>query len=228
MSNYILLSHILDENTPSYGGIDKLIIEQPSRITEGGSANSSKWTFSNNHIGTHVDVPRHFYDSGKTITDYDPREWIFKKIQIIDVPCKKADLISKEAIEFKIRSDIDLLLIRTGYEKYRSIDKYWDDNPGLTPELGFWLRKNCKSIRAIGFDFISLTSWRYRDIGKEAHRVFLNPKGSNQPIWIIEDMSLISINNEISEVIIAPLFINKSNGSPVTIFGYQNFESNKL
>ena len=220
MNNCVLLSHVLDENTPSYGGRDKLIIEQPSRIVEGRSANSSKWTFTNNHLGTHIDVPRHFFDSGKTITDYSPRDWIFKKIQIIDVPCEMADLIGKEAIEYKIKSDIDLLLIRTNYEKYRSIDKYWNDNPGLSPELGLWLRENFLNLRAIGFDFISLTSWRYRDIGKEAHKVFLDPDGKYNPILIIEDMSLAQINNEISEVIIAPLFINRSNGSPVTIFGY--------
>ena len=220
MSNYILLSHILDENTPSYGGRDKLIIEQSSKITEGGSANSSKWTFTNNHLGTHIDVPRHFFDSGKTITDYSPRDWIFKKIQIIDVPCEKANLIGIAEIEHKIESYIDLLLIRTGYENYRSMDKYWNDNPGLTPELGFWLRENFQSIRAVGFDFISLTSWKYRDIGKKAHKVFLNPKGSNQPIGIIEDMKLTNLKENIKEIIVAPLFVKKSNGSPVTIFGY--------
>ena len=218
MSNYLILSHILDVNTPSYGDRDKLIIEHTSRIKDEKSANSSKWTFTNNHLGTHVDVPRHFYDSGKTVTDYSPQEWIFKKIQIIDIPCEKAKLIGKDEIEYKIKKDIDLLLIRTGYEKFRSMGKYWNDNPGLAPELGEWLRKGFKYLRAIGFDFISLTSWRFRDVGKEAHRVFLNPNGNNQPIRIIEDMSLANIDNEISEVVISPLFINESNGSPVSVF----------
>ena len=220
MSNYIVLSHILDVNTPSYGGRDKLIIEHTSRIKDGKTANSSKWTFTNNHLGTHVDVPRHFYNSGKTVTDYYPKEWIFKKIQIITIPCEKAKLIGKDEIEDKIKKDIDLLLIKTGYEKYRSIDKYWNDNPGLSPELGLWLRKECKNLRAIGFDFISLTSWKFRDIGKEAHRAFLNPDGNNSPIFIIEDMKLTDFKKNIKEIIVAPLFVERSNGSPVTIFGY--------
>lgn len=222
MSNYIVLSHILDVDTPSYGNRDKLVIEHNSRIKDGKSANSSKWTFTNNHLGTHVDVPRHFYDSGKTITDYYPQEWIFKKIQLIDIQCEKSKLIGKEEIEYKIKKDIDILLIRTGYEKYRAMDKYWDDNPGLAPGLGVWLRKEFKDLRAIGFDFISLTSWKFRDIGKKAHEVFLNPNGNYQPIWIIEDMSLACISNEISELIIVPLFITKSNGSPVTVFAKTN------
>lgn len=218
MSNYLLLSHILDANTPSYGNRDKLIIDHISQINDGKSANSSKWTFTNNHLGTHVDVPRHFYDSGKAITDYYPQDWIFKKIQVIDVPCEKAKLIGIKEIEHKIRKNIDFLLIRTGYEKYRSSEKYWNDNPGLLPELGVWLRRRFTNLRAIGFDFISLSSWKYRDIGKKAHKVFLNPIGINQPIWIIEDMSLECINNEIREVIITPMFIKDSNGSPVSVF----------
>jgi len=218
MSNYILLSHILDVNTPSYGGRDKLIIEHTSRIKDGKSANSSKWTFTSNHLGTHVDVPRHFFDNGKTITDYSPSEWIFYMVQVLDVPINTGRLIRIKDIDQNINKDIDLLIIRTGYEKFRKIEKYWNDNPGLAPELGVWLRKEFKDLRAIGFDFISLTSWKFRDIGKKAHRAFLDPDGKNSPIRIIEDMSLACINNEISEVIVAPLFINKSNGSPVSVF----------
>ena len=57
----ILLSHILNSDTPSYGNRDRFIIEEPSQISEGASANSSKWTFSTNHLGTHIDMPKHFF-----------------------------------------------------------------------------------------------------------------------------------------------------------------------
>ena len=212
----IFLSHVIDVDTPSYGNRDKFIVEQISEVKQGKSANSSKWTFTSNHLGTHVDVPKHFFDNGKTITDYYPQEWIFKKIQIIDVPCEKADLIGIAEIEHKIESDIDLLLIRTGYEKYRSKDKYWNDNPGLTPELGFWLRENFRIIRAVGFDFISLSSWKFRDVGKEAHKAFLDPQGVSDQILIIEDMKLGCIEKA-SKVIVAPILVEYSNGAPVTI-----------
>jgi len=214
----ILLSHIIDSETPSYGNRDKFTIEEISRIADGKSANSSKWIFSNNHLGTHVDVPKHFFDSGKTITDYHPQEWIFNNVQLIDVPCNKAMLINVEHIKGKIRKDVELLLIRTGYEQYRSIDKYWNDNPGLSPELGFWLRNFFSSLRAVGFDFISLSSWKFRDIGKEAHKAFLNPEGINTPVLIIEDMKLQHCIKKLKHVIVAPVFVENSNGSPVTVF----------
>ena len=53
----ILLSHFLDSVTPTYGNRDKLTINEISEIQKGASANSSKWNFLTNHIGTHIDAP---------------------------------------------------------------------------------------------------------------------------------------------------------------------------
>ena len=30
-----------------------------------------------NHLGTHVDAPSHFVDQGKTLTDYEAKDWVF-------------------------------------------------------------------------------------------------------------------------------------------------------
>ena len=64
MSNYILLSHIISSNTPSYGNRDSVEIRSKSSIENGETANTSTWIFSNNHIGTHIDVPKHFSNDG--------------------------------------------------------------------------------------------------------------------------------------------------------------------
>ncbi|MCK4358207.1 MAG: cyclase family protein [Candidatus Cloacimonetes bacterium] len=228
MDKYVLLSYYLNQKTPSYGKRDKFTVNETSQIINGDSANSSSWFFSTNHIGTHIDMPRHFFNNGKTVTDYSPEKWFFHNIQVINIPCNHAKLLNYNDFDCKINSETDFLLIKTGYGKYRNTDKYWNDNPGISPLLGLWLRENYKNIRAVGFDFISLTSWKFRDIGKKAHKVFLDPNGKNSPIWIIEDMNLSSINNNISGIIIAPFFVDMSNGSPVTIFGYKQCISNKL
>ena len=75
-----LLSHILDSNTPSYGNRDHLNIEETSQISKGASANSSRWVFETNHLGTHIDMPKHFFDDGQTLTDFPLDFWIFKTI----------------------------------------------------------------------------------------------------------------------------------------------------
>jgi kynurenine formamidase len=70
----------------------------------------------------------------------------------------------------------------------------------------------------VGFDFISLTSWKFRDAGRQAHRVFLDPDGTGSPLWILEDLSLEKIDKKIGQVIVSPLFVKNGNGSPITVF----------
>lgn len=214
----IILSHVIDSNTPTYGNRDSFSVDEVSQIKNGASANSSSWNFSSNHLGTHIDMPKHFYDNGKTLTDYGNEFWYSKKCFLIDIPCKKARLISNSDILEKIPLDVEFLLIRTGYEKYRLKDKYWNDNPGLAPEFAIWLKKNFVKLKFIGFDFISLTSWIYKDEGKEAHRKFLSTSRNHKPICIIEDMSLSVIKSPLKNIIVSPFFVKGGNGSPVTIF----------
>jgi arylformamidase len=214
----ILLSHIIDSQTPSYGDRDKFIIEESSRIIQGASANSSKWTFSTNHIGTHIDMPRHFFDEGQTLTDVPIDFWFSEKVQLIDVPCTKAKLIEINDLKSDINSLTEVLLIRTNYEKFRKTDKYWNDNPGLSPNLGRWIRKNRPAIKIVGFDFISLTSWKNRAVGKESHRAFLDPTTEGQAICIVEDMKLSVVKTNINKLIIAPLFVLDGDGGMVTVF----------
>jgi kynurenine formamidase len=40
-------------------------------------------------------------------------------------------------------ADCELLLVKTGFEKYRRKEIYWRNSPGLSPELAGFLRKKC-------------------------------------------------------------------------------------
>jgi arylformamidase len=216
-TTYIYLSHCINETTPSYGNQDKFISEEKSSISKGRSANSSKWLFSSNHLGTHIDVPKHFFDNGLGVSDYPAPFWIFNNISLVDTECREAKILFQEIVSAELSDELELLLIRTGYEQYRDHEKYWNDNPGLSIDLANYLREKYKKLRAVGFDFISLTSWKYREIGKEAHKQFLK---NNTPLLIIEDMSLKMINNHILQVIVAPLRVDHSDGSPVTVIAH--------
>jgi len=65
-------------------------------------------------------------------------------------------------------------------------------------------------------DFISLTSWKNKQEGKNAHLEFLCPD-KGVPILIIEDMKLSEINQQINFVVILPLIVYEADGSPVTV-----------
>src|SRR5262249_46320246 len=53
----------LDGKLPTYPNNTPFQIEPTTRIAEGGSSNVSPLRLSA-HTGTHVDAPRHFFDSG--------------------------------------------------------------------------------------------------------------------------------------------------------------------
>lgn len=221
MKKHICLSHIISQNTPSYGNRDRIILRTNSSIKQGETANSSCWIFSNNHIGTHIDVPYHFGETGKKTFEIPIDEFIFNKVQLIDISCDNACLIGVSHLEKHssiIDRSIELLLIRTGFERFRGDDKYWNDNPGLAPELADYLRINYPSLRCVGFDFISLTSWKYRVEGRLSHQAFLCPDLGKKVIFVIEDMSLKWINSRIKQLIVAPLMVEDGNGGAVTVF----------
>lgn len=213
----LFLSFILDENTPSYGNRDKFTIKVKSQINEGNGANTSSWFFSNNHIGTHFDSPNHFFEKGKKTKDYKAEDFCFYNISIIEKKCEEGNLIDLDNDDLNdIDIETDFLIIKTGYGNFRSTDKYHNDNPGLVSTLASVLKKRFKKIRAVGFDFISLTSWNHREHGKLSHKEFL---GESNNILIVEDMDLSQIDKDskLNNLIMAPLRTIDGNGAPVTI-----------
>lgn len=217
MNTWKLLSHTLSLSTPGYGGSNSFSREIASSIANGNSSNSEIWRLSN-HIGTHVDCPFHFSNEGKKITDYTDEEWFFKKPFLVSVQVNKDLLIDLKDVRENIPFDNDCLIIKTGFEEMRSDKNYWNNNPGLSPELGEWLRSARPKIKIIGFDFISLTAYQHREVGRTAHRAFLAPSIYHEGIRIIEDMKLSNLYSTPEKILVSPIFVNNADGSPVTVW----------
>lgn len=215
-SKFIFLSHTLSSGTPGYGGQKQFLSKRVRTLSEGHSCNQSEWHL-NNHIGTHIDAPFHFSENGATVDSYDADFWFFNKPQLCVLPAEPSTLIDVGAWCETVLPDTDLLLIKTGFEEKRDSEVYWKHNPGLSPKLGEWLRCLRPQVRVVGFDFISITSYDHRDIGKIAHRAFLHEELDGHPILAIEDMHLAHLESSPKSVVVAPLRIENSDGSPVTV-----------
>jgi arylformamidase len=218
MSNnqIIFLSHVLSNDTVGYGGRKEFNTGSTLSIAKGDSCNQSEWHLSN-HVGTHIDSPFHFSINGKKIDNFEASFWIFTKTHLVDLPTAEAVVIEKDEWVEKIPTDCDLLLIKTGFESRRNTVDYWAHNPGLSPALGLWLREFRPSIRVIGFDFISITSYDHRPLGRVAHHSFLHEDHVGHPILAIEDMHLTELEHSPRRVTVSPLRILDSDGSPVTV-----------
>ena len=99
MSKVIFLSHILDEYTPSYGNRNKFTMKKRSDISKGDIANDSSIS-TTVHIGTHIDMPYHFFENGQTIEDFPADFWLFSKEEILflDLKIDKGKLIIRDEL----------------------------------------------------------------------------------------------------------------------------------
>lgn len=204
----------MDQETPLYGGGKGITILPDKSIIKGDSANTKILSFKN-HSGTHIDFPNHFFEYGKTSELYSAQNWVFDKPFLIEKSIALNEIIclTKDEIN-KIPIDTNFLIVKTGFGDFRKDEKYWKYNPGFSPLLASMLRERLPNLRVLGMDFISLTSFQNREIGREAHRNFL---GGNNPILLVEDMDLTNLNDNPFSIFCLPLMVNGLDGAPVSI-----------
>lgn len=209
------LSHAVSEDTPAYGGRFPFRRTVLRSIAKGDAANVQGWEFTS-HLGTHIDYPRHFDESGYT-GDRDPASnMVFKRIVLVDYPASPGELIPPAPLEAAVNEDPELLLIRTGFEKFRNVDAYWSNNPGIHPDTARMVRE-AANIRMVGMDFISVSSWQHREQGRETHRILLSGAGGSSPVLPLEDMALSRLIEAPAEVLVAALRVTGSDGAPCTV-----------
>lgn len=214
------LSHILDNHTPTYGNRNKFNSVKKSDISNGDIANNTTIE-TTVHIGTHIDMPYHFFDDGQTIEDFSADFFCFKNILFLEIKPKELiikDELLNELEKIQNKNTYELLIVKTDICYKRGSQEFWESNYGFDPSIAEYLRINFLNIRVIGFDSISVSSFQNRMIGRKAHRAFLNPKS---PILLLEDMDLTKVdkNTKFIQITIAPLRIAKSDGLPCTVIG---------
>lgn len=214
-----MLSHSLEDNSPVHVDLKKPEIKQNNFISRDGY--NSYFIKAENHSGTHVDAPGHFLEDGKLISHYTPAELIFKNPLILDLPKNADELIEIKDIETGNFDNVDAIFFKTGFENFRNenTEKYLTGNPGISPEVINWIRRNYPEIRTVGMDIISMSAYKHPELGKEAHiNAFKKSNGLGEPLLLIEDMKLSHIQNmSLEKVMIVPWQINGVDSAPCTV-----------
>jgi arylformamidase len=212
-TNNIYLSYFMDDKTPLYGGEYGVKMENLRSMEDGDSANTKTLSFCN-HSGTHIDFPNHFSIDGKVVEDYDADFWFFNSPYFIEINPQEGEIIdlNDEQIE-SIPENVDFLILKTGFSRFRNEEKYWKSNPGIAPDMAEKLKLRCPNIKVMGMDLISLTSFSNRPLGRIAHNKFL----IENEILIVEDMFLDKLNIQPRKLYCFPILRSGLDGSPVTI-----------
>lgn len=209
----------MDEFTPLYGGKKGVLVTKDRSIENGDTANTKQLVL-HNHSGTHIDYPDHFFANGRTSETYSAEDWIFRKPFLLHHKTAENEIISfSESILLQIPENTDFLIIKTGFGQFRKQEKYWKYNPGIHPEMGYKLKQHFPNLRVVGMDFISLTSFQNRELGREAHRQFL---GGEKQLLLVEDMDLSHLYNTPVSLQCLPVMIKGLDGAPVTIIAEIN------
>ncbi len=212
------LSYPLSKSMPVYGGANGLELTPLKTIDKGDSCNTWRICFEN-HWGSHIDGPNHFFGDGLKIMDYPADFWMFDNPQVLEVSLERGELLRWDAIKSKINRDADLLLLKSGWGQNRDSNLYWKENPGIHADVAIGLRNMNCAIRVVGLDWISVSSYVHRQEGRKSHLAFLDSAGEGEPVLLVEDMDLSGNMMNLSKVMIAPMIVEDVDSSPCTIIG---------
>lgn len=122
---------------------------------------NAQYIQTSNHIGTHLDAPRHFVTNGRTI-DQIPLDWLYGPGVIVDLTDEMGDLAAYTPEMIESRVEVrkgDLLILHTGWHRYGQFgdeadeERYIHLHPGAHPDMVQWLID--KEIKIWGVDAIS-------------------------------------------------------------------------
>jgi arylformamidase len=135
---YQILSYPIKKGQPTWPGNPAFSLEPHTSIAGGDTANTCTIHLFN-HYGTHLDGPMHFYGKGIPLDQVPFGQFFFHKPLLLDIPKEPgAKLMPEDLIPHREDvKDADLLLIRTGFSKYRreKPDLYENNGPAVSSRL---------------------------------------------------------------------------------------------
>ncbi|MFA5097258.1 MAG: cyclase family protein [Candidatus Margulisiibacteriota bacterium] len=218
MAKYRFLSHNLSRNTPSYGNSSRLTVSAGKSLVKGDSCNTFSFSMDN-HLGTHIDGPRHFYGKGDDINMFDAGSFVFERPFVLNCFKKAGGFVTKNDL-LKVNKECDLLILNTGFSKKRKTKDYSYNNPGISIEAAEYIAAKFKLLKAVGIDSVSVSSYSDRPAGRKVHRILLSKRNKNRkPLMLIEDMDLSKSLKGLKRVFAFPLIISGLDSLPSTVVG---------
>lgn len=163
------LSHPVTPDMPLYPGTPQPCFSSLSTIREQGFTERSLTMSS--HTGTHVDVPSHLLESGRSLDGFQLGHF-FGRGAVIDVSAAEDTFLHlADLCPYETRlAGVDYALLRSGWDRYWGTDRYFQDYPVLDPDVSVWLA--AFNLKGIGADMPSFDTPASSDY--PVHREFLD------------------------------------------------------
>jgi arylformamidase len=194
----------IDANLPSYPGNTPFTLEAVKRIARGDSSNVSSLHMSV-HAGTHVDAPRHFFDSAIGI-DALPLDMLLGRTRVIDVRTRKG--IGPDELSAVDLSEDVRVLIKTVNSRLWGTPEFHQDYVGVTEAGARYIVEH--GIKLVGVDYLSVEE--FKKPGAPAHHALLG--GGT---IVIEGLNLRDVEPGVYEMFCLPLRIVGADGAPARV-----------
>lgn len=194
----------LDATLPTYPNNTPFSLEPIKRLARGDSSNVSTLHMSA-HSGTHVDAPRHFFDSGSG-TEALPLDILLGRARVIEVTSRTG--IAAEDLANEDFSEDLRILIKTRNSQLWGSAEFHDDYVGVTESGARHLVTH--GIKLVGVDYLSVE--QFRTAGAPAHHVLLGAG-----TIVIEGLNLRDVDPGVYDLYCLPLRIVGSDGAPARV-----------
>lgn len=218
------LTHTLESTMPQYSEGHPFMLQKLSDYDDGYL---SYGFCVAEHVGTHIDAPRHFWGSGRSVERITLEELTGRAVVInvveesrrnADYELTLDDLRSWERRHGPIKRN-SIVILRTGWESkwYRPRDFLNQDRsgtmhwPGFSCDVVDYLAHN-RAVRALGTDTLSIDPGRSTSYC--AHKILLK---TNK--YAIEGLTnLEKLPPQDATIIVSPLKVSGGSGAPARVF----------
>ncbi len=219
---YLRLSHDLNLCDHAFPGAPTMKLMPFEVLGEGGAVCNTFRVELFNHYGTHMDGPNHFNPEGKQLWQMPQETFFSESPLVLDIPKGEGEAIMPDELlaNDEAIKQADMLFLRSGFEAVRAADnlRYSQRGPSVSADAAQLIVTRWPHLKAVGMDWISLTSPLNLEDGIRAHQIMLGRNG-NKPVLIIEDVALADVEaDRLEQVLCVPLFIQGIDSAPVTIF----------
>lgn len=189
---------------PTYPGNPAFELQPIKRIAEGGSSNVSSVSMGT-HTGTHVDAPRHFFDSGAGVDEL-PLDLLIGRARVVEIP-HRGGIGQEELAAADLREDLRVLL-KTSNSALWNCSDFRQDYAHLTESGAQYLVE--QGVKLIGIDYLSVE--QFRKAGAPAHHALLSAG-----VVVIEGLNLSEADAGMYELYCLPLRIAGADGAPARV-----------
>jgi arylformamidase len=198
------VSQSIHSEMPVWPGDPKARLEWLSQISQGGAVNLTEIHMCA-HTGTHIDMPSHFLEGGKTLDDLD-LEVVIGKASVVSVPAE-IKVINKAFLQNITLEGVERILFKTSNSHLAKSDSltFHEDYVALDASGARYLAEN--GCKLVGIDTMSVA-------------VFDDPDGGHLPlleagIVVLEGLNLEEVKPGEYQLIALPLKLVGREGAPV-------------